>query len=114
MNNFLVPFQVCFYCGGEVTFIALVATVCLWSGGIPEKVFPRFDNIFQVYLMRRLHFLFSCISWQSPHQLDLQNIEKYQNNFLWYLATLETYRVGFNLKVKSIHMALNVLNAIKG
>ena len=85
MNNFDVPFEVCIYCGGVVTVIALVAMVCLWSGGIPEKVFPRFDNIFQVYLMRGFHFYFLAY---HGNQLDLQNVD---NNFLWYSVTLETY-----------------------
>ena len=85
-----------------------MATVCLWSGRIPEKVFPRFDNIFQVYLMRGFHFYFLAY---LGNQLDLQNVD---NNFLWYSVTLETYLVGFDTKVNSIHMALNVLNASEG
>jgi hypothetical protein len=37
--------------GGGLT----LDTVCLWSGGIPQKVFLTLKTVFYVYLMRELN-----------------------------------------------------------
>ena len=34
----------------------------------------------------------SCIFLESPHQVDMKSIVKCWKDFLWYFATLKTYR----------------------
>ena len=34
----------------------------------------------------------SCIFLESPHQVDMKSFVKCWKDFLWYLATLKTYR----------------------
>ena len=31
--------------------LSILATACFWIGGIPQKVFPIFDNVFYVYVI---------------------------------------------------------------
>ena len=37
----------------------------------------------------------SCIFLESPHQVDMKSIVKCWKDFLWYFATLKTYREPF-------------------
>ena len=72
--------------------------MAVWANcKIAQPIQPIWQHIFALPSKSHREDSISSIFLESPHQVDMKNVLKWQKEFLLYFTTLETYR-GLPLK----------------